>query len=296
MGRVIYFNINYICNNRCLFCFSSSTSTQSNSGIIPYQECVRRLATCVPSVSDLVIINGGEPTLHPQFYQLLNYLNHCYTSRTVIYTNGVSLDASRISHNSKVHFVIPIHGPESIHTDITRNPASFRNTLTNLHTLNHFHFSYSLKFIINNQMIATDFHIKNFLLANDLHPLEVIIARMNETKTSQKNHYRIPEISDVQDYMNRQINILKSYVPIKILDIPPCLITNIENNINMRDSYDVPQFFFNDFRFNMRSEKYYKQVKIKKICKNCHFEQLCTLMSTSYLTLVYRDGWEIDSE
>ena len=145
-------------------------------------------------------------------------------------------------------------------------------------------------------MLATDFHIKNFLLANNLHPLEVIIARMNETKTSQKNHYKIPEISDVQNYMNRQINILQSYVPIKTLDIPPCAITDIAKTISMRNSYDVPQFFFNDFHIDMKPEKYYKQVKIRKTCENCHFGQLCTLLSTSYLTLVYRDGWEIDSE
>ena len=296
MNRVIYFNINYVCNNHCLFCFSSSTSMKSNREAISCQEIFRRLNDFGVNTTDLIVINGGEPTIHPEFYKIMGNLTNCYNAAITVYTNGVSLDVAHLPAESRIMFVVPIHGPATIHNEITRNPVAFKATLTHLRELGQTSFRYALKFIINEQIIQMAFDIGSFLKENELCPCEVVLARMNETKISRKNHYNVPQLSSLRDYLNCQIRNLHSHVSLKLLDIPPCLVDAISTPNDICAFQKSPQFYFNDPHYVMKQRAYYKQVKLGNHCMGCLFENICTIMSGSYLTLAYHKGWVLESE
>ena len=68
MNRVIYFNITYKCNLDCVFCFSNSTSP--NGKVMGLSAIFDSLLKLKPEKSDLIVLNGGEPTLHPEFYNI----------------------------------------------------------------------------------------------------------------------------------------------------------------------------------------------------------------------------------
>lgn len=295
MKRVIYFNVNYICNNRCLFCFSSSTSGGDRKGCISHQEMLRRIKAIEPNSDDLIVINGGEPTLHPQFYELLISLMNCNNARIVVYTNAISLDVTQLV-NSEVTFVIPIHGSASVHNEITQNPTSYDSTMACIQELQNANYQYSLKFIINEEMIFKGFNIKEFLIENRLSPSEVILARMNETKTSRKNCYAVPQPLDVKRYFNYQVQVLKNFTALKILDIPPCFVDELSASKPINVFQNKPQFYFNDEDHVMEKRDYYKQVKIGDHCRGCVYEELCDLMSESYLTLAFVKKWLIIPE
>lgn len=296
MNRIIYFNINYVCNNHCLFCFSSSTGTKFDYGVVSCQDCLRRLNSIGVTADDLIVINGGEPTLHSEFYELMDSLTNYYNAKIVVYTNGVSLNAEYLPSGSRITFVIPVHGPASIHNKITRNPESFQATMAHLRELERFNFRYALKFIINEQMIQNTFNIKTFLIENELSPCEIVLARMNETKISRENHYAVPHSSYFRSYMNCQLQNLCSYVPLKLLDVPPCLVDGISIHKDICINQKSPQFYFNDPNHIMEQRNYYKQVQIGDHCASCAFRNICTLMSRSYLTLAYHAGWSIEPE
>ena len=69
MGNIYYYNINYYCNNDCKFCFSSSTGNNKYS--VSMATIISELSTIVRQ-DDTVVLNGGEPTIHPEFYDILN--------------------------------------------------------------------------------------------------------------------------------------------------------------------------------------------------------------------------------
>ena len=168
--------------------------------------------------------------------------------------------------------------------------------MAHLCELDRLNFRYTLKFIINEQMIQKDFHIRAFLLENNLSPVEVVLARLNETKNSRENHYAVPRPIRIQKYLNCQIQALQSCVPLKLLDIPPCFVKDIVTPKDIHISQGNPKFFFNDCDNNMEQRNYYKQVKIGNHCIGCAFEKLCDLMSGSYLTLACHNGWVIEPE
>lgn len=283
MSKVIYFNINYRCNLNCIFCFSNSTSDIGRE--LAAKMIFDALDYVFPKKFDLVVLNGGEPTLHSSFYSILRTIQTKYPSTIVVYTNGTTINFSEFSRSDKVIFVILIHGTQDLHDSVTRISGSFEKTLKNLKMLQERECKYRIKFILSRQMISSNFGIRDFLTRNNLFPEEVILARLNKTKKSQMNHVILPLNNELIAYLASQVKSLKDDYVIKFLDIPFCFmsITNIDLSIR-----EVLDFFFCDVDNWIQDRKYYKEIMIGPDCSTCYFKDKCLLMKYSYLTLVLR--------
>lgn len=74
------------------------------------------------SSNDRIIINGGEPTLHPELLEIIR-LFHKTGAEIIVYTNGRKLrDADYCCKLVKMvnRIVVPVHGEESVHDNITQ--------------------------------------------------------------------------------------------------------------------------------------------------------------------------------
>ena len=232
--------------------------------------------------NDLIVINGGEPTVHPYFYDLISKLCDSFSSEIIIYTNASLLSVPQLPNTIRLSFVIPIHGSETIHNTITQKNKSYSSTIHNLQLLNEFSYRYRLKFIINNAMIAERFIINDFVNQYNLNPEEIILARLNSTKKSVKNGITIPTHKQITPYLHLQIQHLQGNRKIKLLDIPPCFL---KDDLQIGEKCGIPDFYFNDPYNSMKKRKYYKEIKIGSNCDNCINYQKCKLMERSYLTL-----------
>ncbi len=85
------------CNLSCPTCFASSPRSSGKSASIaavPLEELKQRIEHVVADKGsiDILQLSGGEPTLHPQLMELLEYTqNHELIGHTLINTNGVRL-------------------------------------------------------------------------------------------------------------------------------------------------------------------------------------------------------------
>lgn len=292
MASIYYFNINYYCNNDCIFCFS--TSTGRNSHQISFEEFKRRIDSVQPEEEDKIVINGGEPSIHPDFYQILNYVCSHYLAQVIIYSNGVALFPEKIEDKSNVIFVIPIHGDEKIHNCTTRNKKSFCGTINNLHLLQESEIEYRLKFIINTTMVDTEFDLFEFLVKYSLKPSEIILARLNETIKSKRNGVSIVNNFNMIRYLDINVQKLKPIYNLKYLDIPFCFFSDFEHNTLTMNL--APKLYFNDYLNDMVEREYYKEVMIGENCENCKEYNLCKILCSTYLTISYRGGWIVEEE
>ena len=292
MKNIYYYNIDYYCNNNCVFCFSSSTSCNLNQ--ISLENFIKSLEQSTPTITDKVIINGGEPTIHPQFYQIINSIHMKYYTNIIIYSNGVELDITKIKKDNNILFVIPIHGNGKLHNSITQNKNSFISTLSNIKKLQYHKINYSIKFIINPEMIHTNFDINDFLNKNHLFPQEIILARLNETKKSVKNKVQLANNKEIKEYVINSFLQLRSKYKIKFLDIPFCFLDSLINKIKLVE--EIPLFYFNDYRYIKVKRNYYKEIKIENKCSSCKWNYYCSLLSKTYLTLSFDKEWIIESE
>jgi sulfatase maturation enzyme AslB (radical SAM superfamily) len=255
---------------------------------------MHRIDSVKPCSEDKVILNGGEPTIHPSFYSMVNYVNENYFTNLVVYTNGVSLDLSRIKNKDNIMFIVPIHGERALHNSITRNKESFSSTIKNLQDIQKNGIRFTIKFIINAAMVDDNFDFSTFLNKYNLSPDEIIIARLNETKKSKANKVVIVDTIAFIDYLNFYDSTLRQKYVLKYLDIPFCFLIDLD--VENLEIMNVPQFYFNDYEHKMFHHNYYKQIRIGENCEECGYSLLCNKLSNSYLTICFRGGWRMEVE
>lgn len=177
--RVFYFNITYGCNSVCMFCYSHNTKHNSVShNDIDINEFFRYVSEKNITSRDRIIINGGEPLLHPNIEDILNGLS-IIGCEVLVYTNGRLLSNNQFANlNSNIRFIIPIHGFEQLHDQITGVRGSFRETIK------------GLNYLVDNTKCAVDVKlIINPLMAiHDARGLRTIEAFENEIKFNDSVH------------------------------------------------------------------------------------------------------------
>lgn len=245
---------------------------------------------------DSIVINGGEPTIHPHFYDMISFLQDFFPSRIVVYTNGINLIKTRLIPTKNLQFVIPVHGNEYIHDFITRTPNSFKKTIDSLHFLHNNKFTFSIKFILNADVVEKNINLFLILKENFLNPKEIILARLNSTKKSKQNGVHLPQKSILISKLRQEIRSLKEIYTLMLLDIPLCY-TEIElNDLKVNYTHLHSKFFFSDYKNTLVNHNYYKKIKIGNECDTCNKKQYCELLSHTYLTLRHKSGWTIENE
>ena len=89
MSRISYFNITYRCNSNCLFC-AADNGNASNHLELPVEAFAQLLKEQRIGSKDRVVVNGGEPTMHRDFFEILAAIRKA-GAYIDLFTNGVQL-------------------------------------------------------------------------------------------------------------------------------------------------------------------------------------------------------------
>lgn len=95
-----------------------------------------------------VVITGGEPTLHPEFCDIVNYL--CTKAKTVtVTTNGTNnLYISKLLVNTNLYFQISIDGNKEGHNNI-RGRGVYEKAISTIINLDNLNANYSVASVVN---------------------------------------------------------------------------------------------------------------------------------------------------
>ena len=245
--NIFYSNITYTCNSNCIFCYSHNTihSGQIHNEISP-QEFINYLIQNNLSSNDRVIINGGEPFLHSEIINIL-YSLKTFNCEVLIYTNGRCLkDFDFDFITEKYRFVIPVHGYEKLHDEITRCSGSFMSMKEGLEHLSHFKCNVDIKVILNNQMISSDYEFEKTIQAIDSLSFDTSlhITKMADTIVSKRN--RVPSIENdyasiytkkLFDYYKNRGYVIKVFdTGVKDLDIRNYIDTELPIMVHFKDN------------------------------------------------------------
>jgi radical SAM protein with 4Fe4S-binding SPASM domain len=156
--RYLLLHITTRCNLKCSHCFLGETEPRD----MPLEHILRVMDEFDSMQGLRLLISGGEPLLHPQFWELNSKLDR-FSFRSVILSNGTTLTDPRTIEKLKAHEVqISLDGIGYSH-DVLRGHGSFRQSLKALHNLSESDIDIS---------IATMVHAKN---TRDFDKLEEIV-------------------------------------------------------------------------------------------------------------------------
>lgn len=136
--RVFYFNITYRCNSSCLFCAADHPLLHSAQEMT-CAEFERILSENNVCAEDRVIVNGGEPTLHREFFSILDAIQR--RNATIdLFSNGTRFgDAKfleRLLNYDRFYIRVPLFGGDAkTHDYLTGHPGGFETVARGLDAL-----------------------------------------------------------------------------------------------------------------------------------------------------------------
>jgi MoaA/NifB/PqqE/SkfB family radical SAM enzyme len=142
MATKHYLNLNYVCNEHCVFCASNLTNNLKGTGIrkeLTLQQVRAWIDERPPRRDDEVLLGGGEPTLHKDFFAIVQEFGaHCKDIK--LFTNALKLADESYARGTVAAgvtgFEIALFGATpATHDAITQRPNSFNQTITALKNL-----------------------------------------------------------------------------------------------------------------------------------------------------------------
>lgn len=133
--KVFYFNITYRCNSNCIFC-AANHPLRHDTREMTAEEFFQTLKDQGVSSEDRVIVNGGEPTVHREFWEILDCIDRI-GARIDLFTNGIKLKEEsfvrRLLKHHNIHIRVPLFGstPET-HDRLTGVSGNFDATAQGL--------------------------------------------------------------------------------------------------------------------------------------------------------------------
>lgn len=143
MATSYFLNINFVCNERCVFCaagLAEGAHRVHGRPAVASSAAIREwLGDDVPGAEDEVAIAGGEPTIHRELLAIVGLMSAGGAGVT-LYTNGLRLASEEFARAvleagvTKVE--IGLFGASAAtHDAITRHRGSFERTLSALQVL-----------------------------------------------------------------------------------------------------------------------------------------------------------------
>lgn len=94
--KVANIAITNYCNLKCSYCFADDVMLREQNKNMSLENYIKILKYLTEDNKEKKIgIIGGEPTLHPQFQEILIETNHCAIANKVdftLFTNGIELE------------------------------------------------------------------------------------------------------------------------------------------------------------------------------------------------------------
>jgi MoaA/NifB/PqqE/SkfB family radical SAM enzyme len=239
--------IGTFCNIKCRFCYYKNDLTK----IIDFENIKFQIDMAKRLKMASVDISGGEPTIYPNYFEILEYSTKLFGSVSIL-SNGVKLsneDFLKKSIDFGLNEVLfSLHGTEYVHNTVV-NSKTFGKILKAIELCK----KHNLIIRINHTLTTESINdIENYIkLINDIKPLQLnFIPENNWCDNNQfvernKNIYKL----------NNYLDLIDNHIEVNIRYVPYCLI-NEKYHKNVKTLYghifDLRDWsiFYSYYRYN----------------------------------------------
>lgn len=285
MGN-IDLKVGYSCNDACLHCvvddFRDALRHKSQNQDKTLQEIKAEMENA-RSRGDRLVVTGGEPTIRPDFVEIIRYARELGYS-VIVQTNGRRLSnpklVDELAHFDKVSYCIALHGPQAaIHDAITQRPGSFDETVQGFKNLYQRGLPYTNKIVLSRLNYQVLPELCQFII--DLPATAVNIAFPHAQGRARKLWDQVvPRYEDVAPYVHRALGILiRAGIGASTESMPFCLMEGYEPCVaemyqQLSDYVEINQYGSDSGIQNWSVVR--RQIKSKfRQCLYCRFNAVC---------------------
>ncbi|MFX1299223.1 MAG: radical SAM protein [Promethearchaeota archaeon] len=276
--RKIFITINYECNNNCINCCNLEEQKTS-----PLQLSLDGIMNFISQLSiqeeDIFTISGGEPTLHPNLYEITSFLRNNFSNDIVLLSNAHRFNtrdyAEKISKNI-TDIVSTLYGvTDKQHEQITQNGGSFSNLIEGIRIMESFGIKIHLKYLFMKHNYKD---LPKFIdLAENTFKNPHLIINMVDFVGFAKKNFELIAVkhSTAAPYIEKALDkTIKYHIPTSIF-MPMCLIDPYYwNHFPIKYKNIIEEsYFINPMRGMRRASQYH--INNPSFCKSCRLISRC---------------------
>lgn len=294
--RLLYFNINYECNNDCVFCAAGSKLSRANRKELKASQISEALDRLNVGTGDVVVVNGGEPTVHPEIISILEDASN-RGPFVYLFSNGLKLSekdfAYLIVETGVNRIAVPIYSHiAKTHDLLTHHKGSFADTMRGINNLfsireqNGHPLEIELKTLVSIanmshlpdvvRMVVERFPQTDYFLLSSMYVSDAVFSSMHATVPRLSRCTSVLRQS-VDIAVARGINVCLYYIPLCILkDQKYAIFCNKDRYRSDKD----PDFYF-DSAVPQGIQRDIDSAKGEN-CWRCSFDSSCDGIWSSY--------------
>jgi MoaA/NifB/PqqE/SkfB family radical SAM enzyme len=227
----VIINLTYRCNNHCQFC-AVGNRLQQDLDLDTVKEVLERYAARGITLLDL---DGGEPTLHPDLFDIIAYARQIGFATINITTNGRRLaypDFTRkLLASGITSLLISLHGADAVvHDAITGTPGSFKETMAGIEN------------VLAMRSEELDFGINTTLGKPNYHLLEALVERLSALGVTKFNiqfltpfgraaAQLLPPQEAAAAVVKKTIERFGDAMQIQVINLPFCALPGLERHV-----------------------------------------------------------------
>lgn len=279
------FHISYACVNDCVFCSESDRMERFKKYPVSFLEIKKVLAAKRKAGFEFVNFTGGEPTLHPNFIEIVKFAKRI-GYRTYIGTNGVML-ARRDFCEKAAPFLdeisLSIHGYNSLtHDALTKRRGAFDDIKCAMKNLAELKFKNKFANVVATRKNSAYLEkILIFLIKNNFK--QILFSNTAPEGKGLKNFKELEvKINDWKKIVPKLKKISEnSSIPIRFFGLPICALkdaVSLSNDIYWDARTTIEKSFDKKRRIVLMETKDLipdrNRAKFSD-CENCPYQKLC---------------------
>ncbi|MBI4833219.1 MAG: radical SAM protein [Planctomycetes bacterium] len=232
-----YIEICYICNSNCISC--PCPASWQKAGILPFKKLKEYLDKNT-GYGSVVNINGGEPTIHPDFIKIVQYA-HGHGARVGVLTNGRKFANRWFAENAVKagldDVCIAFHSSnKKSYEAFTRAKGSFNEVFSGVKNLcrlksGGYPISIVLKILICKSTVKDLPETIRFIARNFPDVDTILLEAMDIVCSAEENKGKtLISLTQAAPLISQAVTIgIKNSQNIQLRYIPPCIFPNPES-------------------------------------------------------------------
>lgn len=225
--RRLEFHITYHCPEKCQFCSEEHRMDAYNTFPVTFGRVARVLRENAERGVEAVHFTGGEPTIHPQFIEILQ-LAKKLGMRTSIGTIGTRLSDANFAERAMPFLdeaLFSLHGPDAeTHDALTRRKGSFTRLMR---AIEHGRQKPSFRPFINTVLVKDNAArlVETTALARSLNAALLVVSNVTPEGAGEDEYIRLTcRIDEIRPLVPKVIEAAGPEMVVRFFGIPACAL------------------------------------------------------------------------